>query len=365
MGSWSSWTSAKYVHVNSFGSSSRFYLDVLYRHKRTGNTVDYEIHLDVYYTNTASGGGSGTYGYPIGTKINFNNGGNSGYTKVTGGGTWSCSGGGRTNIGYGSYSFSITNTTGSGTVPCKAYVNNMSTEGFDNPGWHSCSLSIPVMDNFTVSYNANGGTNPPASQTKEPNVDLTLTTAIPSKASTIGTTRTVTFDGNGGNLSEIEGLSNNSIEYSFKYWTPNADGSGTKYGVGYTTTYTTDANITLYANWEPNPMPYNPVTLPASGFKAGGYRLLGYSVDSEAATQDTGLDPGASYVPGADIILYAVWQREGTVLKLAKEVYELVWPIGSVYMSRFNVNPTNYFGGTWEAYSPEPFDGVYMWRRTG
>ena len=124
----------------------------------------------------------------------------------------------------------------------------MSTEGFDNPGWYSCNFSIPAMDNFTVSYNANGGTNPPASQTKEPDVALTLTTAIPTKASTIGNTRTVTFNPNGGSLSETQGLSSNSIEYSFKYWTPNADGSGTKYGVGYATTYTANANVTLYAN---------------------------------------------------------------------------------------------------------------------
>ena len=44
---------------------------------------------------------------------------------------------------------------------------------------------------------------------------------------------------------------------------------------------------------------------------------------------------------------------------------DLLWPIGSVYMtSDSSADPASLFGGTWESYTPNPYEGVYMWRRT-
>ena len=86
---WSSWITCANVHVNSFGSSSRFYLLTEYRHNRTSNTsVSYEIKLTLRYRNTASGGGSGTYGYALGVKMKWNGGSDPGYSQVSSGGTW-------------------------------------------------------------------------------------------------------------------------------------------------------------------------------------------------------------------------------------------------------------------------------------
>ena len=35
-------------------------------------------------------------------------------------------------------------------------------------------------------------------------------------------------------------------------------------------------------------------------------------------------------------------------IKLAQEVWDLIYPIGSVYFSKSEVNPSSFFGGTWE-----------------
>lgn len=74
----------------------------------------------------------------------------------------------------------------------------------------------------TVAYNANGGTNAPASQTKTYGSTLTITTAKPTR-----------------------------LYYKFVSWNTKANGSGTTYQSG--ASYTADQNggtITLYAQWE-------------------------------------------------------------------------------------------------------------------
>ena len=72
---------------------------------------------------------------------------------------------------------------------------------------------------YTITYDANGGVNPPAAQTKTYGVSLTLTTNKPTR------------DG-----------------YTFTGWNTAANGSGTAYASGGT--FTTNAATTLYAQWE-------------------------------------------------------------------------------------------------------------------
>ena len=71
---------------------------------------------------------------------------------------------------------------------------------------------------YTVSYNANGGTDAPANQTKSGGVNLTLSNEIPTR------------DG-----------------YTFVKWNTASDGSGTDYNPS--ATYTGNAALTLYAIW--------------------------------------------------------------------------------------------------------------------
>lgn len=87
----------------------------------------------------------------------------------------------------------------------------------DNAG---CVLyAIWKANTYTVSYDANGGTGAPASQTKTYGVNLTLTTAKPTKTN-----------------------------YNFKGWGTSAGSTTVAYAPG--ATYSNNSAITLYAIWE-------------------------------------------------------------------------------------------------------------------
>lgn len=75
------------------------------------------------------------------------------------------------------------------------------------------------INTYTVSYNANGGTGAPASQTKTYGVNLTLSAATPARTG-----------------------------FTFLGWNTAANGSGTGYAPGGT--YSANAPATLYAQWQ-------------------------------------------------------------------------------------------------------------------
>lgn len=78
--------------------------------------------------------------------------------------------------------------------------------------------SIPVKS-YTITYNANGGTGGPSSQTKAHGTTLTLASSEPTRSG-----------------------------YTFKEWNTKADGSGTGYDPG--DSFTMNADTTLYAKWD-------------------------------------------------------------------------------------------------------------------
>lgn len=85
----------------------------------------------------------------------------------------------------------------------------------------SATVSIPAQTSYTVSYNANGGSGAPSSQTKWYGESLTLSSTKPTRTG-----------------------------YTFKNWNTKSDGSGTTYSAG--TSYTGNAALTLYAQWQIN-----------------------------------------------------------------------------------------------------------------
>lgn len=81
----------------------------------------------------------------------------------------------------------------------------------------TATVTIPAK-RYAITFDANGGENPPAEQKKVHGTDLTLTTVVPTLAG-----------------------------YDFVSWNTASDGSGTSYSIGGT--FSTDAITTLYAQW--------------------------------------------------------------------------------------------------------------------
>ena len=153
---------------------------------------------------------------------------------------------------------------------------------------------------YTVSYNANGGTGAPSSQTKTELKDLTLSNTTPTRTNSTAGSYTVTLNANGGNVSPSVLNATQTTSYSFKNWNTNANGSGTTYNPGGT--YSKNENATLYAQWNSSTTTAA-VTLPTPS--RTGFSFLGWATSAGAATGQ--YQAGASYTPSGNITLYAVW----------------------------------------------------------
>ena len=87
----------------------------------------------------------------------------------------------------------------------------------------------PPLPNYTVEYNGNGATGG--------------SIPVPVYMSPYSATTSTAIGGNTGSLTKSTAPS------TFSRWNTAANGSGTNYGPGYTTTYGGGASITLYAIW--------------------------------------------------------------------------------------------------------------------
>ena len=124
----------------------------------------------------------------------------------------------------------------------KVYDTGFSPSSADD---YSPYLSLPTIKRtYTVSYNANGGTSAPASQTKTYGVNLTLSSAEPIRAG-----------------------------YTFKGWATSSTGA-VAYPAGGT--YTANSAITLYAVWEV-----------AGDVKIGSYSAIRCDASGNAADEGT------------------------------------------------------------------------------
>ena len=150
---------------------------------------------------------------------------------------------------------------------------------------------------YTVSYNANGGSGAPSSQTKSHDVTLTLPSTKPTRSG-----------------------------YTFLGWSTSSTATSPTYYAGGS--YTANASTTLYAVWSKNaPITYtvkfdanggsgapSSVTktqgvtlyLPTKKPTRSNYTFMGWNANS-AATNAT-YAAGGAYTRNANVTLYAVWQ---------------------------------------------------------
>lgn len=207
-------------------------------------------------------------------------------TTVASGEGWSTS----NQVKIGSFNYSYTRGTAAVTRYIYAQLG-----GIDRVGatmYASTTLSVPTLPSYTVSYNANGGSGAPSSQTKWYGKTLTLSSTKPTRTG-----------------------------YTFQGWATSASGS-VAYASG--ASYTANAAVTLYAVWKANTYtvkfdanggtgaPANQtktygvaLTLSSTKPTRANYNFLGWGTSASATT--VSYAAGASYTANAGATLYAVW----------------------------------------------------------
>lgn len=128
-----------------------------------------------------------------------------------------------------------------------------------NSKYYPAQITASTPNTYTVSYNANGGTGAPSSQTKIQNISLTLSSTKPTKADTTNEVTgsfVITGDGNGGYFNSTTVTTTtitattsrtDTTTFTFSKWNTKQDGSGTSYDAG--ASYTANAKATLYAQY--------------------------------------------------------------------------------------------------------------------
>lgn len=133
-------------------------------------------------------------------------------------------------------------------------------------------------------------------------ISYTLPGGTLVKANTTADSYIVTYNPNGGTLtiSDTE-ISTKTTPYTFNGWYTSSTG-----GTQRTTDSRVTAAETVYPQFIADTTIQNAVTLPTTAqCTRANYTLLGFATTS-GATAAT-YNPGASYTPTSDIILYAVW----------------------------------------------------------
>lgn len=183
------------------------------------------------------------------------------------------------------------------------------------------TVTVPAVarPTYTVSYNANGGSGAPSSQTKQHDITLTLSSTKPTR--------------NG---------------YEFAGWGTSATDTGVKYAAGGQ--YTGNASITLYAIWANvakltinynanggSGAPVSQTHLINTTSKISGakptrdkYVFLGWSTSS-SATSATYIADGQytnnNFTNGATVTLYAVWLKKSPSIYInsSEHSFKSVW----------------------------------------
>ncbi len=193
--------------------------------------------------------------------------------------------------------YTYTYTRGTSATTYKLYSKLTGVDRVGGTMYASTSYTIPALQSYKVSYNANGGSGAPSSQTKYYGKSLTLSSTKPTRSG-------YTFVGWGTSASDTS-------------WTYKAGG-----------TYSGNSAITLYALWKktitltydanggsgaPTSQSYtvwnattnHKFTLSSTKPTRTGYTFLGWSTSSTATSAS--YSAGGSITLSASTTLYAVW----------------------------------------------------------
>ena len=197
------------------------------------------------------------------------------------------------------YSYCLDCNSSYGTVSYEDHTfSTFTSDGQTVSTCSQCGYTKTTAQTYTVSYNANGGSNAPASQTKVHGVTLTLSSSVPYR-----------------------------FNYEFVGWSTSSSATTATYTAGGS--YTGNASVTLYAVWKYKPATYT-VSYDANGGTGApgrqtktygvtltlttiqptrrNYLFLGWSKDRNATSAS--YSAGDSYTDNADVTLYAVWRYD-------------------------------------------------------
>lgn len=213
---------------------------------------------------------------------------------------------GPTSLLITSKSYAVTRTHAAQSINVAGQVRNDWTSGYEGPSTASGSVTVPAKPSYTVTYNANGGSSTPGSQTKWYGESLTLASAI-SRSNASATGYKVTYNANGGSCSTASATAARTTKYTFSKWNTKSDGSGTAYSAG--ASYTGNAALTLYATWTSSTTT-SAVTLPTPS--RTGYAFAGWYNGSTKAG-----NAGASFTPTGNVTLTASWTQNSWTVTYA------------------------------------------------
>lgn len=246
------------------------------RTSATQFTVSVTAEWKTYYNGAATNYGMDvTSGGQTKTISSFGTARSSG--KATFNGTYSIS-------GNGSASKTV-------TVTFRNYNTDNGDSGTKNVTFN---VSVPAWTSYKITYNANGGSGAPGTQTKWKGQALTLSTTKPIRTG-----------------------------YSFLGWSTSSSATSATWAAGGS--YTNDATATLYAVWKANTytVKYNAnggtgapgnqtktygvaLTLSTTKPTRTNYNFKGWATSASATTATYA--SGGSYTANAAVTLYAVWE---------------------------------------------------------
>ena len=203
-----------------------------------------------------------------------------------------------TSASSGSGSFTGTYSisgNGSATKTITVTFRNFNDDNGDSATKNvSFNVTVPAWTSYTITYNANGGSGAPGSQTKWKDQTLTLSSTKPTRTG-----------------------------YSFLGWSTSSTATSATYSAGGS--YTANSAATLYAVWKANTytVTYNAnggtgapgnqtktygktLTLSSTKPTRTNYNFKGWGTSASATT--VSYAAGASYTANAAITLYAIWE---------------------------------------------------------
>lgn len=211
--------------------------------------------------------------------------------KVKNAGSVDSTGVDKVSMGY--HDFVVPKSTSEQSVSCYAKITSESSYVSGTKSSTATSVSVDAKPYHTITYNANNGTGAPSSQTKWYDESVTLSSTKPTRTG-----------------------------YTFVRWNTNTSNTGTAYNPG--DTYSSNANLTLYAIWEANEYT---ITYDANGgsgapskqTKTYGvdltlsstvptrtyYNFLGWSTSASGTVM---YEAGSQYTNNSSATLYAVWE---------------------------------------------------------